>query len=73
MVDFDKIVDFVNNVFGSNTGLANETLKEFGIDPKTRRPTQYALDSATTCPHCNVPYVNGACVYCEELQPTPSQ
>lgn len=42
MIDFDKIVDFVNNVYGSNEGLAKMTLLEMGIDPVTRRPTKRA-------------------------------
>ena len=44
MIDFDKIVDFVNNVYGSNEGLARMTLLEMGIDPSTRLPTTLAVD-----------------------------
>lgn len=50
MVDFDKIVDFVNNVFGSNEGLAKITLLEMGIDPETRRPVDaYPVDACYCC------------------------
>ena len=37
MIDFPRIVEFVYNVYGENILLANLTLKEFGIDPETRR------------------------------------
>lgn len=50
MIDFDKIVDFVNNVYGSNEGLAKMTLLEMGIDPATRRPTPRAADG-DDCEH----------------------
>ena len=51
MIDFDKIVDFVKNVFGSNEFLANSTLLEMGIDPETRRPqsVQRTAEHAEDC------------------------
>jgi hypothetical protein len=60
-VNFDKICGFVHSVFGENESLANATIKEFGIDPNTRRPTPVAADEATAtraahlpCPNCGV-------------------
>jgi hypothetical protein len=55
MVDFYRIVDFVNNVYGSsNEGLAKTTLLEMGIDPATRRPTKRA--AGELCPNCEEDY-----------------
>ena len=41
-MNYDKVIDFVNSVFGSNGKLANMTIKEFGIDV-------YKMHECTEC------------------------
>ena len=43
LLNFEKIIEFVEDVFGENKQLSNSKLGEFGIDPVTKRPTKRAL------------------------------
>ena len=50
-IDVGKIIEFVYAAYGPNKGLAEETLREFGIDPA--RAAQLPLEQKTdTCPLC---------------------
>lgn len=68
-MNFEKIIEFVEDVFGENKQLSNSKLQEFGIDPVTKRPTKRALDAANVCRVINHFYVDGVCSQCGSIEP----
>jgi hypothetical protein len=69
LLNFEKIVSFVEDVYGENKQLSNSKLQEFGIDPVTKRPTKRALDAANVCRVINHFYVEGVCSQCGSIEP----
>ena len=69
LLNFEKIIEFVEDVFGENKQLSNSKLQEFGIDPVTKRPTKRALDAANVCRVINHFYVEGVCSQCGSIEP----
>ena len=67
LLNFEKIVTFVEDVYGENKQLSNSKLQEFGIDPVTKRPTPRAL--ANVCRVINHFYVEGVCSQCGSKEP----